>query len=251
MKKPYHLLVALAIVLSLPACDTLQQMGSLPGTETTGGTPANTVPTRTEIVSGIKQALQVGLQDGVKQVSAVNGYFKNPLIKILFPPNAQKVESTLRNIGLGNLCDKVELSLNRAAEDAAKEAAPIFLDALKQMTLTDARNILLGGDSSATHYFRKTTTGQLAAKFSPVIANSLNKVNATRYWSDVMTRYNQIPLVKPMNTDLTAYVTNQAINGLFMVIAQKEKDIRNQLSARTTPLLKKVFGYAAEQQGKP
>lgn len=248
MKKPFHLLTALAIALSLNACDTLQQMGGLPGT--TGTVSTSTIPTHNEIVSGIKQALQVGLQDGVKQVSAVNGYFKNPLIKILFPPNAQKVESTLRNIGLGSLCDKVELSLNRAAEDAAKEAGPIFMNALKQMALADARNILLGNDTSATHYFRMATTNQLAAKFSPVIAQSLNKVNATRYWSEVTTRYNQIPLVKPINTDLTAYVTNQAIDGLFIMIAQKEKDIRNQLAARTTPLLKKVFGYAAEQQGR-
>lgn len=230
--------------LALNSCDTLQQMGGLPGT-TTG-----TTPTHAEISSGIKQALQIGLQDGVKQVSAVDGYFKNPLIKILFPPNAQKIENTLRNIGLGSLCDKVELSLNRAAEDAAKQAAPIFMNALKQMTLQDAAGILLGADTSATSYFRKSTTSQLIAKFSPVIANSLNKVDATKYWKDVTTRYNQLPLVKPINTDLTAYVTDQAVNGLFLMVAQKEKDIRNQLSARTTPLLQKVFGYAAQQQGK-
>lgn len=247
MKRPFvALFILIAGLLSFYSCDTLQQVGGIP---TSGGT-TSTTPTNSEISSGIKQALQIGLQDGVKQVSAVDGYFKNPLIKILFPPNAQKIENTLRNIGLGSLCDKVELSLNRAAEDAAKQAAPIFMNALKQMTLTDATHILLGADSSATHYFRQATTSQLVAKFSPVIANSLNKVNATKYWSDVTTKYNQLPLVKPINTDLTAYVTDQAINGLFLMVAQKEKDIRNQLGARTTPLLKKVFGYAARQQGK-
>lgn len=248
MKRSLGLALVFAVtILCFNSCDTLQQMGGLPGT---GGVTPGTTPTNTEIASGIKQALQIGLQDGVKQVSAVDGYFKNPLIKILFPPNAQKIETTLRNIGLGSLCDRVELSLNRAAEDAAKQAGPIFMSALKQMTLSDAANILLGGDTSATNYFRRATTSQLVAKFSPVIANSLNKVDATKYWSEVTTKYNQIPLVKPINTDLTAYVTDQAVNGLFLMVAQKEKDIRNQLSARTTPLLKKVFGYAAQQQGK-
>lgn len=238
------LLLSLSLIFS--SCDTLQQMGTAyPGVSSTG-----TLPTNTEIASGIKQALQIGLQDGVKQVSAVDGYFKNPLIKIIFPPNAQKIESTLRSIGLGSLCDKIELSLNRAAEDAAKQAGPIFMNALKQMTLRDASNILLGTDTSATHYFRMATTAELSAKFSPVIANSLNKVNATKFWKEATTKYNQIPLVRPVNTDLTAYVTTQAINGLFVTVAQKETEIRNQLSARTTPLLKKVFGYAAQQQGK-
>lgn len=249
MKKSFGILVPvlLCTVFLFNSCDTLQQAGGLPGM---GGVTPGTTPTNSEISSGIKQALQIGLQDGVKKVSAVDGYFKNPLIKILFPPNAQKIENTLRNIGLGSLCDQVELSLNRAAEDAAKQAAPIFTNALSQMTLTDVTNILLGSDTSATNYFRRATTSQLVAKFSPVIANSLNKVDATKYWSDVTTKYNQLPLVKPINTDLTAYVTDQAINGLFVMVAQKEKEIRNQLSARTTPLLKKVFGYAAQQQGK-
>lgn len=247
MKKSYFaLLILISFSFTFSSCDTLQQMGTgYPGATSTG-----TIPTNSEIASGIKQALQIGLQDGVKQVSAVDGYFKNPMIKILFPPNARKIESSLRSIGLGSLCDQVELSLNRAAEDAAKQAGPIFMSALKQMTLTDATNILLGTDTSATHYFRKATTSELVAKFSPVIANSLNKVNATKYWREATTKYNQIPFVQPINTDLDAYVTNQAVNGLFLMVAQKETDIRNQLASRTTPLLKKVFGYAARQQGK-
>jgi hypothetical protein len=224
-------------------------MGGFPGAS--AGTPADTSvgnPTSSEITSGIKQALQIGLQDGVKQVSAENGYFKNPLIKILFPPNAIKVENTLRGMGLGSLCDQVELSLNRAAEDAAKQATPIFLNALKKMTLRDASQILMGPDTSATSYFRRATTSELTAKFSPVISSSLSKVGATRYWSQVTTQYNKIPFVKPVNTDLTAYVTQRAIDGLFVTISQKEIQIRQQLGARTTPLLKKVFGFAARQK---
>lgn len=232
--------ILLTLSLCFSSCDTLQQagLGSV-------GTSDGTTPTNSEISSGIKQALQIGINDGVKQVSAVNGYFDNPLIKILFPPNAVKVENTLRDIGLGNLCDKVELSLNRAAENAAKQAAPIFLNALSHMSLGDVMQILTGPDTAATSYFRKTTTNQLVAQFSPEISQSLNQVNATKYWSEVTTQYNKIPFVKPVTTDLTAYVTQQAVNGLFVVIGQKEKQIREQLSFRTTPLLQKVFGYAA------
>lgn len=224
-------------------------MGNLP----IGRAPRDTTtgpPSSSEISMGIKQALQLGLEQGVKQVSATDGYFKNPLIKILFPPNAVKVENTLRSIGLGSLCDNVELSLNRAAEKAAKQAAPIFLNALKQMTLRDASQILLGSDTSATSYFKRTTTSQLTAKFSPVISQSLNQVGATKYWSQVTSKYNQIPLVRPVNTDLTAYVTQRAIDGLFTMISQKEIQIRQQFGARTTPLLQKVFGYAAGKMGK-
>lgn len=230
----------LAFFFCFSSCDTLGQIS-------TGGISNNgSTPTNSEIGSGIRQALQIGITDGVKQVSAVNGYFDNPMIRIVFPPAAAKVENTLRDIGLGSLCDKVELSLNRAAENAAKQATPIFLNALKQMTLGDAMNILTGPDTAATAYFKRTTTAQLAQQFRPIISSSLNQVNATKYWSDVTNQYNKIPFVKPVQTDLTAYVTQQAINGLFVVIGQKEKQIREQFSARTTPLLQKVFGYAAK-----
>lgn len=234
-----------AFISAVSSCDTLGQMTGTNGVTTNNGTPSNS-----EINSGIKQALQVGVEGAVQQVSALNGYFDNPLIKIMFPPNAAKVEKKLRDIGLGSLCDKLELSLNRAAEDAAKQATPIFLNALKQMTLGDATNILTGSDTAATAYFERTTTSQLTAQFSPVISKSLNQANATKYWSDVTTQYNKIPFIKPVNTDLTAYVTQQAINGLFVVIGQKEKQIRGQLGARTTPLLQKVFGYAQKLNTK-
>lgn len=201
-----------------------------------------------DIASGLKEALQKGVTEGVKQLSAVNGYFSDPLVKILFPPEAQKIESTLRGLGMGSLCDKVILSLNRAAEQAAGKAAPVFVDAIKKMTLQDASSILLGSDTAATAYFEKSTTPELTARFKPVIDSSLQSVGATNYWSQVMTEYNKIPLVKKINPDLGAYATQKAIEGLFVKVAAEEKKIRSQAGARTTPLLQKVFGYA--QQAK-
>ncbi len=250
MKK--HLIIT-CLTLSLTSftfsCGNLQAISGLPGVTTPGGTTTTTTtPTNYEINSALKQALEIGIKQGVNQVSAKNGFFKNSLIKVLFPPEAQKIERTLRSVGMGELCDKVILSLNRAAEDASKEALPIFVNALKSMSFRDATQILLGKDTAATHYFRTATTAELAGKFQPVIAKSLNKVDATRYWGLVTTQYNKIPLVQPVNTDLSAYVTQRAIDGLFVMIAKEEKQIRENLSSRATPLLKKVFGYADRQQ---
>jgi hypothetical protein len=164
---------------------------------------------------------------------------------ISFQPEAQKVEKTLRGLGLNSLADNVILSINRAAEDAAKEAKPIFISAIKQMTIADATNILLGGNKdAATQYFKRVTTAQLMEKFRPVITNSLGKVGATRYWSDAAMAYNKIPLVKPVNTDLSSYVAQKAIDGMFIQVAQEELKIRDNINARSTTLLQKVFGYA-------
>jgi hypothetical protein len=201
-------------------------------------------PTDLEIGTALKQALEQGTTKSSDQLSALNGYFGNPSIKILFPPEAQRVEKTLRSLGLNQLCDNVILSLNRAAEDAAGQAKPIFINAVKQMTLQDVMNILLGGNDSATQYFRRTTTVSLAAAFRPIIQNSLNKVGATRYYGDVAGRYNKIPFVPKVNPDITDYVTQKAIDGLFVQIAIEELNIRQNLSARTTPLMQKVFAFA-------
>jgi len=205
-------------------------------------------PSTTEIASGIKQALEIGTSHGADLLSAKDGFLGNMAVKILFPPEAQKVEKTLRTLGLGSLADNVIVSLNRAAEDAAKEAKPIFLSAIKQMTITDATNILLGNQNSATEYFKRVTTAQLMQKFSPVITNSLSKVGATKYWGDAAGRYNKIPLVKPVNTDLSSYVAQKAIEGMFIQVAQEELAIRNNLGARSTTLLQKVFGYADKKK---
>ncbi len=234
------------------SCDSLQPIAGTQGgifdQGTSGSTSNTTDPSHKEIRSGLKEALQIGLEQGVKQVSAKNGFFNNALIKVLFPPKAQKVEKTLRKIGLNDLCDQFILSLNRAAEDASQKALPIFMKSLKSMSFQDATQILLGSDTAATHYFRKTTTSELANSFQPVIAKSLNKVDATKYWGTLTSKYNQLPLVQPVNTDLSAYVTEKAIDGLFKMVAKKETNIRENLSGRTTPLLKKVFGYADQKR---
>ncbi|WP_442589831.1 DUF4197 domain-containing protein [Pedobacter sp. AW31-3R] len=210
--------------------------------------PATGNPTSLEIGQALKQALEIGTSKGADQLSAKDGFLGNLAVKILFPPEAQKVEKTLRSIGMGALADNVVTSLNRAAEDAAKEAKPIFLSAIKQMTITDATNILLGNKDAATTYFKRVTTAQLTEKFSPIVTSSLSKVGATKYWGDAATRYNKLPLVKPVNADLSEYVTQKAIEGMFIQVAQEELDIRENLGARTSTLLQKVFGYADKKK---
>jgi hypothetical protein len=224
------------IFLLFTGCDTLNQVA-----QTTIQQYGN--PTSLEIGNGLKQALELGTSKSSDQLSTVNGFFGNSVVKILFPPEAQKVERTLRSVGLGKLADNVILSLNRAAEDAAGQAKPIFVNAIKQMTLQDVTNILLGNQDAATQYFKRTTTAQLASSFKPIVATSLNKVGATKYYSDAAAAYNKVPFVTKVNTDISDYVTQKAIAGLFVEIAQEELNIRQNLSARTTPLLQKVFGY--------
>jgi len=195
-----------------------------------------------DAASAIKEALNKGITKGVELVSKENGYFGDIEIKIPFPQEAKSMEDKLRAIGMGNKVDEVVLSINRAAEDAAVKSKDIFMQAIKQMTLTDAINIVKGEDNAATKYLQVHTTDELVRQFSPVISESLTKVNATKYWSDVIRTYNKIPLVKKMNPDLTDYVTHKAIDGLFVKIAKEEKEIRKNPAARTSELLKKVFG---------
>ncbi|MES2417886.1 MAG: DUF4197 domain-containing protein [Bacteroidota bacterium] len=228
-------------LLCLSSCDVQSQnkIGNILKQIPTGG-----VPTALEIGAGLKEALTIGTSHGADQLSAKDGFLGNLAVKILFPPEAQKAEKTLRSIGLNSLADNVILSLNRAAEDAAKEAKPIFISAIKQMTITDATNILLGNKDAATLYFKRVTTTQLLEKFKPVIATSLSKVGATKYWSDAALAYNKLPLVKPINTDLAAYVAQKAIDGMFIQVAQEELKLRDHIAARSSGLLQKVFGYA-------
>jgi len=240
MKKLGLFIAALPLAF-LSSCDVQSQnkIGSI-----LSQIPTNGTPTTLEIGQGIRQALEIGTSQGADKLSAKDGFFGNMAIKILFPTEAQKVEKTLRSIGLNSLADNVILSINRAAEDAAKEAKPIFVSAIKQMTITDATNILLGNKDAATEYFKRVTTAQLMEKFKPVVTTSLNKVGATKYWSDAALAYNKIPLVKPVNTDLSNYVAQKAIDGMFVQVAQEELKIRENISARSTGLLQKVFGYA-------
>ena len=194
-----------------------------------------------DIAGGLKEALNKGIETGTTKLSATDGFFKDAAVKILLPPEAQKIEKALRSAGLGSEVDQAILTMNRAAEDAAKSAAPIFSDAVKKMTITDAVSILRGNDSAATTYLKANTTSALTTAFRPVVDSSLAKVDATKYWKTLTTTYNQMPFVKKVETDLTTYVTGKALQGLFHEIAVQEKDIRKNPVARTTDLLKKVF----------
>lgn len=199
--------------------------------------------TNEEIVNGLKEALSVGAKKSADKLSAADGFFKDAAVKVLMPPEAQKIEKTLRSIGAGKLVDDAILSFNRAAEDASKSAAPIFVDAVKNMSIQDALGILRGADTSATAYLRKATTTNLTAAFKPTIDSSLAKVGATRYWALVVDKYNSLPTTfNKVNSDLPAYVTQRALSGVFYYVADEEKKIRSNPAARVSDILKKVFG---------
>ncbi len=194
-----------------------------------------------DIASALKEALNKGVDEQVTKLTAVDGFYKNEMVKILLPEELQKVDKTLRSMGMGNLADEGLLVLNRAAEDAVKEATPIFVNAITSMSFNDAKNILMGDDRSATNYLEKTTSSQLYGKFSPVVKNSLDKVGADKVWATIIEKYNALPLTKDVNPNLTDYVTSKAMDGVFTMIAVEEKEIRTDFSSRTSDLLKKVF----------
>lgn len=232
MKKALTIL-ALCGTMALSGCETLQQAaGSLGGPVT-----------EAEAGQGIKEALSQGLVKSVLQLNSVDGFFKDATYKILLPPEAKKIENTLRSLGMNSLVDKAILSINRGAEEAVGTAKPIFADAIKSMTLQDAIGLIKNGDTSATHFFRVKTTDKLVAAFTPIIQASLNKADATKYYGDIIKTYNDLPTTfKKLNPDLTGYVTNRATNALFDLIGKEEVNIRSNFLARTTDLLKKVFG---------
>jgi Protein of unknown function (DUF4197) len=195
-----------------------------------------------EIISGLKEALTVGTDSASKRLSKPDAFFANAALKILMPEEAKKAEATLRKAGLGSLADKAILSMNRAAEDAAGGISTIFINAVKQMTVTDGLKILKGGDFAATEYLKTNTTQQLTEKMRPVIEASLAKVNATSYWKEVFSTYNKLSFSKtPVNTDLAGYVTERSMSGIFLTIGQEEQKIRKDPAAQVTALLKKVF----------
>jgi hypothetical protein len=190
----------------------------------------------------LKEALNNGITKEVSKLTAMDGFYKNEAVKILMPEELQKVESTLRKFGMGNLADQGVLAMNRAAEDAVKEATPIFVTAVKSMTITDAKSILLGNENAATVYLQGSTNKELYAKFSPVVQQSIGKVGADTIWSTIISKYNQLPFVTKINPDITDYITNKAMAGVFKMIAVEEKNIRTDLKSRTSPLLQSVFG---------
>ena len=225
-------IVALILILNVTACAELQQViNQMPQ----GGLG------NAEIASGLREALDFGIDKQVSKLTAEDGFFKNELVKILLPKELQKVDKALRDIGLGNLADEGLKVLNRAAEDAVKEATPIFVSAVKDITFADAKNILIGSDNAATHYLTDKTQTALYGKFNPVIKSSFSKVGADQIWENLINRYNSIPFTNNVNPDLTDYVTGEALKGVYTMIAVEEKEIRNKVSSRTTYLLKKVF----------
>lgn len=199
--------------------------------------------TQTEVSQGLKEALIQGISKGADKASMTDGFFKNELIKILLPEDARRVESTLRQVGLGSEVDRALLAINRGAERAAQEAKPIFISAIRQMTIQDAFNILQGGEDAATQYLKRTTENQLIDLFQPKIQESLNEVGATRYYGDLANAYNSLPLTnRKIEPDLNSYVTERAVDGLFQLIAEEEKNIRENPMERTSALMRRVFG---------
>ncbi|TPN84655.1 DUF4197 domain-containing protein [Aquimarina algicola] len=229
--------IILLCILFLGSCAELQQVvNNLPQT-TGGGFGVSNI----DIANGLRQALDNGIDKQVTKLTQKDGFYRNQLVKILLPKELQKVDKTLRDIGLNKLADEGLKVLNRAAEDAVKESTPIFVNAVKQITFNDARQILLGNDDAATSYLKSKTRGQLYQKFNPVINRSFSKVGADKIWSNIINKYNAIPLTNNVNPDLTDYVTEEALKGVYTMIAVEEKDIRTKLSSRTSDLLRKVF----------
>jgi hypothetical protein len=240
-----NILIACLMFTSLISCaqqkntsgDILKKAGSIFGKKNGGGL------SNEDVIAGLKEALSVGARNSSEKLSAIDGFFANAAIKVLMPEEAKKVESTLRNIGLGNMVDKAILSMNRAAEEASKSAAPIFVDAITSMSIQDAFGILKGSDSAATVYLKGKTTASLTNAFKPVIETALEKTNATKYWKDVFETYNKLPTTfSKVNTDLSGYVTEKALTGLFFQVAIEEQKIRKDPAARVTDILRKVFG---------
>jgi hypothetical protein len=233
MKKFLSITLAFTFSFILLSCAEMQQMANqFPELNPTG---------QIDIAGGLKEALNNGISKQVTKLTALDGFYKNEAVKILLPEELQKVDKALRKVGLSSLADDGIKMLNRAAEDAVKESTPIFVNAVTSMSFNDAKGILMGNESSATTYLQTTTTTPLYAKFNPVIKNSFAKVGADKVWTNIITKYNSIPLVKKVNPDLTDYTTNKALEGVFKMIAVEEKNIRTNLSSRTSTLLQKVF----------
>jgi Protein of unknown function (DUF4197) len=229
MKK---LLIVLSATVLLSGCDVLSKIPT-----GTGGV------SEAEAGEGIKEALGQGLVKAVLQLNREDGFFKDAFYKILLPPDAKKIENTLRDLGMNKMVDKAILQINRAAEDAAGYAKPIFVDAIKSMTISDAIGLVKNGDTSATHFFRIKTTDKLIAAFLPVIRTSLDKLQATKLYGDVVSTYNNFPTtIKKINPDLPSFVTGRATDALFDMVAKEEMNIRQNFAARTTDLLRRVFG---------
>lgn len=228
----------LKIFTLLLAAGFLASCGSISGLGGVGGSV-----TEQEAATGIRQALDKGVSTGISYLNKENGFFGNNAYKLFLPPDARKIENVMRDIGLGRTVDRAILQINRAAEDAVGYATPIFTEAIREMTIQDAFNIIRGEQDAATRYFREKTTAKLTAAFAPIIQRSLDKLEATRHYSEIITGYNKLPTTfNKLNPDLPSYVTEKAVDALFDQIAKEEANIRANPRARTTEILKKVFG---------
>jgi hypothetical protein len=236
--------VILAVLFLTAGLAATAQSSDVLGTikKTISGGKSGSSLSSEDIVGGLKQALTLGAEKSAERLSVTNGFLKDKAVEILMPPQAQKVEKTLRDMGMGKLVDDAIASMNHAAEDASKSAAPIFVNAIKNMTVTDGVNILKGPDTAATAYLRRSATPELTKAYTPVVDSALKKTDATKYWKDVFDTYNKIPFVSKVNPDLSSYVTQKAIDGIFYYVAQEEILIRKDPAAQVTDLLKKVFG---------
>jgi hypothetical protein len=227
-------LIAFSLTLGLLSCETLNNL------------PMSTTITQAEAAQGIREALDQGVGRGISLLNKEDGFFGNQAYKLFLPQEAVKIENTLRQIGMGSLVDKAILQINRSAEDAVGYARPIFLDAIKEMTIADAINIIKGPKDAATQYFKDKTTSKLVAAFTPIVKGSLDKFSATKYYGDMINTYNKFPTtLNKLNPDLPSYVVDKAVSALFDQVAQEEANIRANPVARTTDILKKVFGWAA------
>ena len=235
------ILSLLAIILTVSVTQAQIDINSIKNkiNKATGGSGKLT---NQEIISGLKEALNVGSNNATTNASKPDGFYKHEIIKIPFPKEVKDVESKVRAVGMGKQVDDFVMAMNRAAEEAAKEAAPIFLGAIKNMTITDGMNILKGNDDAATQYLKSNTNAELYAKFKPVVQSAMAKVNVAQYWNPVANGYNKLPFTKEVNPDLEDYITNKALDGLFYLVAQEELKMRKDPAARVTDLLKKVFG---------
>lgn len=230
------------LLLSFTVCkaqnNTIQNaVNTVSGAVTNGGTPSND-----DIAKGLKEALKVGTNNSTTSASKVDGFNKNPKIKIPFPQDAKDMEQYLRSAGMGAQCDKFVETLNHGAEEAAKSAAPIFVKAITNLTISDGMKILKGPNDAATQYLKQNTNTQLKTAFLPVVKTALEKVEITKYWTPLVSTYDKVPFVTKINPDLNSYVTGKAIDGLFKLIADEELKIRTDPAARISDILKEVFG---------
>ncbi len=236
MKKIYIILLSSFLMFGCTTQQIQDAIGSILGT--------NDSITESEAAGGLQDALGQGLKVGMGLLSKQDGFLGNDLVRIPWPDQAKPIFDVMQKLGMQKQVDNVTTSLNRAAEKASGVAIEVFLNAVKQMKIKDAMSILLGGDGTATAYLKKTTTPMLTEKFRPIISNSLDQVNATKLWGEAITIYNKVPLVKPVNADLTGFVTEKALDGIFKMVEKEENKIRANPLARVSDLMKKVFGFA-------